>query len=69
MNRYRLTHPKTATVTFPDMQRAADFAFNFRNSPDFADYLLHDTATGNMFSVKNFEAFNGIEFSHIGVRA
>lgn len=69
MNRYRLAHPKTATVTFPDAQRAADFAFNFRNSPDFTGYTLHDTDTGNMFSVKNCEGINGIEFVHIGSRA
>lgn len=64
MTRYKLTHPHTTTVRFPDFQSAANFIFNFRNSPDFADYILYDMQSENFYTVKNMDSGMGIEFTH-----
>lgn len=42
MNRYRVTHPHTAAVTFPTMQDVGDFLCHFRHSPDFSLHRIHD---------------------------
>lgn len=59
--RYHIVHPNTATATMPTMQRAADYLFNFRNSPDFTDYRVTDTDSGLVYAAKNSDAFDAIE--------
>lgn len=65
MNRYKLEHPNTATVWFPLFQSAADYVFDFRHSLDFEKYRLIDTNFNIIYTVKNCDTLNGIEFSSI----
>jgi hypothetical protein len=69
MNRYAIEHPRTATITVADIQRAADYLFSFRNSPDFEIYVVRDLRDGHVYSVKAGETCCGIEMTHDGCRA
>ena len=68
MGRYRLLHPSTVAVRFPNMQATADFLFNFRNLPDFEKYTILDTEHGHVYSVSLTETCNGIEITRQGTR-
>lgn len=62
-NRYRISHPRTVTVTVPTAQRAADYLFNFRNSPDFEQYRVLDIESGKIYQPKNSTSLNAIELT------
>ena len=60
-SRYRISHPRTATVCVPTAQRAADYLFAYRNSPDFNDYRVLDIESGKIYQPKNSDSHNAIE--------
>lgn len=64
-NRYRISNPNTATVNVATAQRAADYLFSFRNSPDFDQYRVLDIESGKIYKAQNSDSFNAIELFEV----
>lgn len=65
MLRYSVTHPKTCTVNFDNMQKVGEFLFNFKNSTDFSEYRIIDNRDSVEYCVKCLNDLNGIQFEWV----
>lgn len=62
-NRYHITHPETVTLSVANMQRAGDYLFNFKNSPDLNNYVIHDIDDDVLYSVEYNSTLGTIEIT------